>query len=143
MPDTDWKPLKGKFCKAIIPGINFAGVNWTLNADPKLDDCSNFLVGRFKEATLDDATVTCTIVESDPPQCLGTLKPGDRGILQLYTASDLSTWIEMPFIVGAFSPKVDDQEKVLRIEVTLAFSAYFDTGTSTWIKEITWQQSAP
>lgn len=120
-------PVKGKFAYVTdntspTPNI-YPGVNWTLNLDPKLEDCSNFRDGRQRDDTLADSDVTMTLIfdQDKPPDKAGSgalnLRGGALVTLKLYVDNAQTLFYQIPCKVGQVTPKNEGVEKVLKYDV--------------------------
>lgn len=72
-------PSAGLNCVIQSPsGTTLAGMNWTIDVDPKAKDVSNFVTGRARVPTLLDATLTFQMVWDlgTPPVTGGTNPTG-------------------------------------------------------------------
>lgn len=130
---ASFAPVKGKFCKLAFGAEELAGVNWTLNLDSKAEDTSNFKHGRCRDATLDDATGSFTLIEDDDDSVLeaATIRIGSFGVLKLYTDNSQTKFYSMPVLITNMGPKVEDQEKHLKCDVQFGLSGYHN-GTA-WV----------
>jgi uncharacterized protein YaiE (UPF0345 family) len=121
--------VKGKFCKVEAGTTSLPAVNWNLSLDGNLDDISNFRDGRKRVGTLDDATLTFSVVEDEDATTLGAagLKMGDTVTVKCYTNNAASKFFIVPSIIGQVTPKVDDVTKALRVDFSASLS-----GTIVW-----------
>lgn len=72
-------PSAGLNCVIQSPaGTNLAGMNWTIDVDPRAKDVSNFVTGRERVPTLLDATLTFQLVwdTATPPVSGGSTPTG-------------------------------------------------------------------
>ncbi len=96
------------------------GINWKLDIDAKQTDTSNFEVGRSASPTLEDATLSFTLVWDTSDQPFDPAKSGiDSGLnilARLYT--DASHYYAGTFAVATVGPGVDGLESVVMYPVT-------------------------
>ncbi len=101
-----------------------AAINWTLAIDPKPKDVSNFRDGRFRLKTLQDATLSFTVVhDSSAPEYLasgGALVDGQVIVAQCFTSSNTNTATAfiVPCMVTSVSAKNEGVEGVVMYDVT-------------------------
>lgn len=97
------------------------GVNWKLNYDPKLKDVSNFRDGRFRAATLEDATIDVTLVfdAADPytKAAVTGLRGGVAGSAELFH-DGTKKWV-VPIKVGTIGETNEGVEGVVMVDVQL------------------------
>ncbi len=111
-----------------------AAINWTLAIDPKAKDVSNFRDGRFRVKTLQDATLSFTVVhDSTAPEYLvsgGALIDGQiiQGICFPSSNTNTSTAFLVPAMVTSVSVKNDSPEGAVMYDVT----ASLHNGTVTY-----------
>jgi hypothetical protein len=122
-------PVKGKFCKVTVGSTDHPAVNWNLSIDGKVVDYSNFRDGRVKAGTLDDASLSFSIVEDEDATAIGAtgLKPGDIVTVKCYTNNAQTKYISAAWCVQTVVPKVDSQEELLRLDVSAGLN-----GSITW-----------
>jgi hypothetical protein len=131
-------PVTGQYAKikTLVGNTNteLAAINWTLEIDPKAKDVSNFRDGRFRVKTLQDATVTCTVVHDTAAAEYLAASGGliDGQVLTVYCFMANNTNTNTAFIVPAMitkvSPKNDGPEGVVMTEV----QASLHNGTVTY-----------
>ena len=101
-----------------------AAINWNLNIDAKAKDVSNFRDGRFRVKTLQDATLTFTLVhDGGSPEYLtsgGALIDGQIISAQCFTNANANTAYAfiVPCIVTSVGPKNEGVEGVVMYDVT-------------------------
>ena len=128
------EPIKGQ--TAVIRTVvgntntNLAAINWTLNIDGKLKDVSNFRDGRFRAKTLQDATVSFTVVHDGSAAAYlaanGSLIDGQA--MSIYCYTNTAAYFTVPAMVSTVSPKNEGVEGVVMIDVT----AVMHNGTVTY-----------
>lgn len=130
--------LAGQYAKIRVVAGNtnteLAAVNWTLNIDPKAKDVSNFRDGRLRAKTLQDATVTCTVVhDTSAAQYLaanGALIDGQVLTVYCYTGNSTNTnyAFTVPAMITSVVPKNGGVEDVAMMDIT----ASLHNGTVTY-----------
>jgi hypothetical protein len=122
------KYTKGKFCKLHVAGAEQPAVSWTLSHDPKAEDVSNFKAGRAREATLDDATVTFTLLQEDAsPYGTATVFAGVYGTVQCYRNNAQDKYVIVPGMFTKVDWKNDGPENTLKADCTVSLH-----GTINW-----------
>lgn len=123
MPFT---PIAGSVAK-IITNTNstnstLPAINWTLDIDPKAKDVSNFRDGRFRVATLQDSTLTFTVVhDASAPEYLasgGLLVDGRVITAYCYTGANSNQAYTVPAIITSVGVKNEGVEGVVMHDVT-------------------------
>jgi len=102
-----------------------AAINWTLNIDPKAKDVSNFRDGRFRKKTLQDATVTATVIhDADASEYL-TANGGlvDGQVVTMYcfvgnSSSNTNYAYIVPSMITNVTPKNGGAEDVVQLDIT-------------------------
>lgn len=99
-----------------------AAINWSLPIDGKLKDVSNFRDGRFRVKTLQDSTLTFTVVhDAGAPEYLaanGQLVDGQVLSVQCYTGTNSNAYFAVPCMVSTVGPKNEGVEGVVMYDVT-------------------------
>lgn len=131
-------PVIGQNAKirTIVGNTNteLAAVNWTLEIDPKAKDFSNFKDGRMRVKTLQDATVTCTVVHDTAAAeylaANGGLIDGQALTVYCFMGNNTNTNAAfiVPSIITKVSPKNDGPEGLVMVEV----QASLHNGTVTY-----------
>lgn len=97
-------------------------INWNLPIDGKLKDVSNFRDGRFRCKTLQDSTLTFTVVhDAGAPEYLsgnGQLVDGQVINAQCFTGSNSNAYFNVPCMVSTVGPKNEGVEGVVMYDVT-------------------------
>ena len=122
--------LAGQYAKirTVVGNSNteLAAVNWNLNVDPKAKDISNFRDGRLRAKTLQDATVTCTVVHDTSAAAYlaanGSLIDGQVMTVYCYTGNSTNSNYAfiVPAMITAVNPKNGGVEDVVMIDITAA-----------------------
>lgn len=111
-----------------------ASINWTLEIDAKVKDISNFRDGRQRAKTLQDATLTTTVVhDASAAEYLsanGGLVDGVTGTAYCFQSNSTNTNAAyiVPFIITSVSPKNDGPEGIVMTEI----KASLHNGTVTY-----------
>jgi hypothetical protein len=111
-----------------------AAINWTLEIDPKAKDVSNFRDGRFRAKTLQDATLTTTVVHdaaaAEYLAANGGLIDGATGTAYCFASNSTNTNAAyiVPFMITKHSPKNDGPEGIVMVEI----QAMLHNGTVTY-----------
>jgi hypothetical protein len=118
---------KGKFCKLHLGGAVQPAVNWSLNHDPKAEDTSNFKAGRAREATLDDATVTFTLLQEDAsPYGTATVFAGAYGTVNCYRTNSQAKYAIVPGMLTSVAWDNQGVETTLKANITLSLHGTVD-----------------
>ena len=101
-----------------------AAINWSLPIDAKLKDVSNFRDGRFRVKTLQDSTLSFTVVhDASAPEYLtanGGLVDGQAITAYCFTANNANAAFTVPCMVSTVGPKNEGPEGVVMYDVTAA-----------------------
>ena len=97
-------------------------INWSLPIDGKLKDVSNFRDGRFRCKTMQDSTLTFTVVhDAATPEYLasgGQLVDGQVLVAQCFMGSNTNAYFLVPCMVSTVGPKNEGVEGVVMYDVT-------------------------
>ncbi len=131
-------PLVGKLAKIKTNSggntVELAAVNWTLEIDPKLKEGTNFRDGRFRAATMQDATVTATVVHDTAAAAYLAASGGliDGAAITFYcfmaNNTNTNTAYIVPAMISKLTPKASGVEDLVQIEV----QAQLHNGTVTY-----------
>ncbi len=121
-----YTPIAGSNAKIIISAnnsnANTAAINWTLNIDAKAKDVSNFRDGRFRVKTLQDSTLSFTVVhDAGAPEYLaanGLMIDGQVITAYCYTGANSNQAYTVPAIITSVGPKNEGVEGVVMHDVT-------------------------
>jgi hypothetical protein len=127
MPFT---PVNGSLAaiKVIVAStpVTIPAINWKLDIDAKLKDVSNFRDGRFRKRTLQDATLTFTLVwdSSAEPNLSanGAFVDGTAFVANCYVDEAASKFFAVPAVVSTVGPANEGVEGVIMYEVTALLS---------------------
>lgn len=108
--------MTGGGTDVIVPGVN-----WKLNQDGKVVDTSNFRDGRAKAPTLEDATLSMTLVldNADRPMksTVTAIRTGNTGTAKCYIGSGANDYFSLGVIVQTLGTTNDGVENVLMQDV--------------------------
>lgn len=133
-------PVTGDKAKIVTQFNNtnttLAAINWTLEIDPKAKDYSNFRDGRVRVKTLQDATVTCTVIHDTAAAEYLAANGGlvDGQVLTIYcfmanaNTQNTNYAFIVPSVITKVSPKNDGPEGVVEVEI----QAMLHNGTVTY-----------
>lgn len=124
MPFT---PITGSNAKIVInannSNSNLAAINWSLGIDSKAKDVSNFRDGRFRCKTLQDSTLTFTVIhDAAAPEYLssnGSLIDGQVATAYCYTngVAANSAYV-VPCMITSVGVKNEGPEGVVMADCT-------------------------
>jgi hypothetical protein len=101
---------------------SLAAINWTLNIDAKAKDVSNSRDGRFRVKTLQDSTVSCTVVHDGSTAAYlaanGSLIDGQ--VMTIYCYTNTNAYFTVPAIITNVNPKSEGVEGVVMIDIQAA-----------------------
>ncbi len=104
--------------------VTAPGINWKFDGDAKLFDVSNFRDGREVAPTLDDATISLTLIwdggEQPTKATSSDIRLGVRGTVKCYT--DATHFFGVTGVVSTLSPHNDGVESVVMLDVTFRLS---------------------
>jgi hypothetical protein len=121
-------PTKGKFCKLLVDSNAYPFVNWSFPIDAGIEDYSNFRDGRAVTPTLENATLTASLVNDDSFNYVGTstFRPGAYGTWTLYTNNAQTKFLRAVMCIGQFTPNVSGQNATLRGDVSCSLHGTID-----------------
>ena len=103
--------------------ITIPAINWTLNEDPKLFDVSNFRDGRVRAATLEDCSISLTLVWDDANRPTKTsqanIRKGMAGTAKLFVGAASNAYYLLPVMVNTVKTSNGGVENVLMQDVEL------------------------
>lgn len=105
-----------------------AGMNWTIDIDPRPKDVSNFVTGREKIPTLLDATLTFQLVWDTTSQAVsgGTtptgLYPGSYVVVYAFVDKAGSKYFTFNGLISKVTPSIASIEDALLYNVEVSLS---------------------
>lgn len=131
-------PSAGLNCVIQSPsGTNLAGMNWTIDVDPKPKDVSNFVTGRERVPTLLDATLTFQLVwDTASPPVSGGLNPTGMWAGQyitVYAFVDKASNKSFTFtgLISKITPSIASIEDAMLFNVEVSLSQSPPSNTFT------------
>ena len=123
-------PVSGALAKATVDvggsPVVFPSINWKLDIDPKLKDVSNFRDGRFRKKTLQDATLTLTLVWDSAAQpnaaANGGIVDGAAISVKCYVDESATKFFLVPGVIGSIGAANAGPEDVIMLDITVNLS---------------------